>query len=1097
MKKVLTLVFFILISFIQNSVAQSFRPEWVNTATGFGRCRATSIGKDASNNIYSAGHFNGLATFSSTDGSSKQLTSAGSDDSYIAKYDPNGKNIWVVKFGGAGNEMINNMTVDDKGNILVIGQYASTINFGNVTLSSIGGEDMFLIKYDANGNFIWGKSMGGSGFERGHQVTTDKDNNIFITAIYDYSIDLDSSSGLSVLTNNTSYFKGLFAKYDANGNLVWYHSLGSGASGDGSSATPITIDKSTGDVLIAGDFVSQFDFSFTNQSGAVINPQGRASYLARYSNDGTYKWVKNFPGTSSCQSICVNDQSDIILLSRYSGTFYPGGAGGAPLTAKGDTDGILHFYNSTGIFKSKKVIGGAGATVTVNRAYLDENQNIVIAGILTGSADFDQDSPDGVLSPTNGGSGIFFGRYDRAGNAKTYAVIGGGCNSNAAYKVVATSNAFYITGGFCQTVDFDPSNCNVLKYTAQSSSTDAYLAKYLDDPPINVVNTITAPSITSFCNTLNPDNIIGSTVNQATYQWQIAGDDQVYTNIQGATSKDYDLPSINKTTYLRRAVTVCGLPYYSKVIIFTQTNIPITNNIITAPVSSTFCGAGNPNVITGSEPQGSSGTYTYQWQSSNDNVNFNDIPGATAKDYDPPVINATIYYRRQAASTDCLSFLASNAVTFTVLLAPATPVPAAASVSLCIGNKATFSIATPQQGISYNWYSTPAKTNLLYTGATFTSDPISTNTNFYVEASNGSCVSAALATVQATILPLTTPPTVSIPSPSCAGSPVTLSVTNPQPGIVYKWYTSATETTVIHTGSDFNTQFENITYYVESVSGNCPSLRQVVAISTLQSPAAPILQNLTTCPGNTAVIRAPIVANTVVNWYSQITGGNIIASGNELTTPTLNSATTYYAEAVSTTGGCVSTTRTPVTISMRKSLQVPVVNVAATTANSVTFGWDAVSGATGYEASINGLAFKDIGNKLTYTVTGLKTGASATLTLRAKGNSSCELSVGSIAVTGTSMDPLAGEIFIPNLFSPNGDGNNDILLVRGTAIKSLLLTIYDEWGELIFKSTNKSVGWDGTYRGTIQPVGAYAYYAEIILLDEKKIIKKGTVTLLR
>ncbi|MCD0490089.1 gliding motility-associated C-terminal domain-containing protein [Pedobacter sp. MC2016-14] len=1097
MKKNLTLVFFICLFIIYDCTGQSFRPEWVNTVSGTERYRATSIGKDASNNIYSAGHFTGVATFYSTDGSTRQLTGAGGNDAYIAKYAPDGKIIWVVKFGGSGSELINNMTIDDNGNVLVIGQYASTIDFGSVSLSSIGSEDMFLIKYNTNGGFVWAKSLGGSGIERGHQVTTDKDQNIFITGIYDSVIDLDPSSGVSQLTNNTPYFKSLIAKYDANGNLVWYQALGSGASGDGSSATPVTIDKNTGDVLIAGDFVSQFDFSFTNQPGAVVNPQGRSSYLARYTNNGTYKWVKTFPGTSSCQSICINDQLDIIMLSRYSGTFYPGGSTGLALTAKGNTDGLLHAYNSTGIFKWRKVIGGAGATVTVNRAYLDENQNIVICGILTGSADFDQDSPDGMLSPVNGGAGIFFGRYDKVGNAKTYAVIGGGCSLNAAYKVVATSNAFYITGGFCQTLDFDPSNCNVLSYTAKNSQTDAYLAKYLDDPPTNIVNTIMSPLITSFCNTLNPENIIGSAVNQASYQWQSAGEDGIYTNIQGATFKDYDLPVIDKTTYLRRAVTVCGQPYYSNLIIFSQTNVPITNNNITGPANAVFCGASNPDIIAGSVPQGGGGNYIYQWQSSADNLTFNDINGATGKDYDPPVIHATIYYRRQTTSTDCMTFSNSNAVTLTILPIPATPIPFAPTIAVCVGTSATFSIAAPLQGISYKWYPTSARTNLLHTGTSFTTDPINNTTNFYIEASNGSCISATLAQVQATILPPAPAPIVSVPEPSCAGKIVTLSINNPQAGIIYKWYTSSTGGDLVHTGSDFSTKSENITYYAEAVNSNCASLRRAAVINTLTPPAAPNLQNLSICPGNTAIIKSPNVTNTIVNWYSQSTGGNIITSGNEFTTPVLNSTTTYYAESVSSISGCVSN-RTAVIVSMVKALQSPIVHVATTMSNSVTFSWNAISEAIAYEVSIdNGISFKNIGNKLSYTVTGIKTGASVSLLVKSKGTSACMLSLSSAAITGTALDPMAGEIFIPNVFSPNGDGKNDILFVRGTSIKSLLFNVYDQWGELIFRANDKSVGWDGTYRGKLQPVGVYAYYTEIVQLDGSKVIRKGTVTLLR
>ena len=83
------------------------------------------------------------------------------------------------------------------------------------------------------------------------------------------------------------------------------------------------------------------------------------------------------------------------------------------------------------------------------------------------------------------------------------------------------------------------------------------------------------------------------------------------------------------------------------------------------------------------------------------------------------------------------------------------------------------------------------------------------------------------------------------------------------------------------------------------------------------------------------------------------------------------------------------------------------------------------------------------------------------------------------------------------MFTPNGDGNNDLLQVYGNTIKSLTLSIYDQWGELQYQTTNKANGWDGTYKGTKQPVGVYVYYVEATMNDGQVVKKKGTVTLLR
>ncbi len=88
-------------------------------------------------------------------------------------------------------------------------------------------------------------------------------------------------------------------------------------------------------------------------------------------------------------------------------------------------------------------------------------------------------------------------------------------------------------------------------------------------------------------------------------------------------------------------------------------------------------------------------------------------------------------------------------------------------------------------------------------------------------------------------------------------------------------------------------------------------------------------------------------------------------------------------------------------------------------------------------------------------------------------------------------------IFIPNAFSPNGDGINDMLFVRGDFITECLLRIYDRWGEKVFETTSTDKGWDGTFKEKDCQQGVYDYYLEVWCLGEKQFFKKGNVTLLR
>jgi gliding motility-associated-like protein len=271
---------------------------------------------------------------------------------------------------------------------------------------------------------------------------------------------------------------------------------------------------------------------------------------------------------------------------------------------------------------------------------------------------------------------------------------------------------------------------------------------------------------------------------------------------------------------------------------------------------------------------------------------------------------------------------------------------------------------------------------------------------------------------------------------------------------------------------------------------------------TVNAPPQVTTQGTSVCPGTSATVTASSTdANAIITWYANVTGGNPLSTGTTFLTPAINTATTYYAEATDNVSNCSTATRVPVQVQIIQALPAPVVSVGATTTSSVTFQWDAVNGATGYQVSIdNGQTFTDPssgGNGLTHIVSGLQTQQSVTIVVRAVGSFACALSNNSTAVTAIAASPLGDQIFVPNAFTPNGDGRNDIVYVHSTNIRSLKFFIYDQWGELLYTSLNQANGWDGTYKGTKEPVGVYVYYLEATMNDGLLVNKKGTITLLR
>jgi len=116
----------------------------------------------------------------------------------------------------------------------------------------------------------------------------------------------------------------------------------------------------------------------------------------------------------------------------------------------------------------------------------------------------------------------------------------------------------------------------------------------------------------------------------------------------------------------------------------------------------------------------------------------------------------------------------------------------------------------------------------------------------------------------------------------------------------------------------------------------------------------------------------------------------------------------------------------------------------------------------------------------------------ATYTLTVNSNLGCGSSVSSVKVI------VYNDIYVPNAFTPNNDGKNDKFGAIGPdTYKRFRLMVYNRWGQLVFRTTDMNKEWDGRFNGTMQPAGAYVYNLEILSVSNKKITKKGSVTLLR
>ncbi len=150
---------------------------WAMTFGGSGGITGADIVRDADNNLFVTGYFNGSVTYGST-----TINSTGLWDLFYAKFDGSGNLTWIKTIPANEYEKIqgSRIRLDNSGNIIVCGAFSGTVTIGTATLVSAGGTDAFIAKFDNTGNPVWAESYGDTYSQSSGDLTLDDNNNAYI-----------------------------------------------------------------------------------------------------------------------------------------------------------------------------------------------------------------------------------------------------------------------------------------------------------------------------------------------------------------------------------------------------------------------------------------------------------------------------------------------------------------------------------------------------------------------------------------------------------------------------------------------------------------------------------------------------------------------------------------------------------------------------------------------------------------------------------------------------------------------------------------------------------------------------------------------------
>lgn len=320
--------------------------QWAVKGGGTGSDRALSVKADAAGNSYITGYYYATATFGV-----QNITSAGAQDVFVAKYDPAGNLLWLRSGGGTGADIGNGITVDNSGNVIITGEFAGTATFGSQTLTSQSGStDVFTVKYDPSGTVLWAKKGSAVLTDRGLDVACDATGNVFITGQFSDTITFDQ-----VHLNNM--INAVFVvKYDASGNEVWYRRIGGGGY---NIANSITCDANN-NVLITGDYQGTITFYGTTNTNLAGTYTDRM-FVARYDNNGNLDWAvdesSNSQVTSKAITTDASGNSFITGLFKCRFNSYADQYGQSTFNSVGYWDIFVAKYNNNGAWQWSRQFG--------------------------------------------------------------------------------------------------------------------------------------------------------------------------------------------------------------------------------------------------------------------------------------------------------------------------------------------------------------------------------------------------------------------------------------------------------------------------------------------------------------------------------------------------------------------------------------------------------------------------------------------------------------------------------------------------------------------------------------------------------------------
>jgi len=408
------------------------------------------------------------------------LTKAFASSEYAHTLAINPVNI-LGALGASTNVYLGDSYVDSSGNIYITGTLDGSVDFdpgpGTTTLTKTSANssgDIFVAKYNSDGNLLWAKNMGG---DAGHaaygpwssSIVVDVSGGVYVGGSFMGTVDFDPGAGTASLTAIYGNSDGFILKLDSSGNYLWSKAVAGPAS---QTVDSLAVDHS-GNLLVGG---SHYYATSTIAGTTMVGGSGKNLFIAQFTAAGTLNWVKSANGSTgdpSFAGLAVDSSNNVYAVGSLFGLNFDPGATDTTLTSSYPStyqDGFIWKLTSAGGFSFAKsfhtVSGGTLATNYPTGIAIDTSDNLWVLGGFIGTVDFDP-SAGGVLNKAS--TGAFDSYLVKLTSAGVYQSVSTWGSASTNDSVIATaitldaSNNIYLAGYFgarnvavSSTVDFDP-----------------------------------------------------------------------------------------------------------------------------------------------------------------------------------------------------------------------------------------------------------------------------------------------------------------------------------------------------------------------------------------------------------------------------------------------------------------------------------------------------------------------------------------------------------------------------------------------------------------------------------------------------------------